>query len=561
MTRSTIGWVVAGLAALCLSSPATAGVEADYKTLFGEEEKALADKGPEGRAELAAKLLDGAKSVGGQKDLQILLCQKAYEYGMKDPSGYPKAIDAMRFLTEAAPDKSAQAQERLLDAVQARYAKSAKADRHRVGEEMMALLVAYGDGRAAARKLTDAAAVYRKAVEIGTDTGSRRIGDIKDKIKQATAALEAEARVTNLKKKLKENPKIAAVRTDLILTYLGEFDSPDEAVKLLTDSLDEKFRTYVPLAAKPVADLEEAACLELAGWYAEVAEKASPAGRAAILGKSKACCQRYLERHADKDSARLKGAMLLAKVIEAQNKAATAAPKSITLDLGKGVTMNLALIPAGKFLMGSSQTDEDRRVYEMPQHEVTISRPFYIGVFEVTQAQYAAVMGVNPSLNVGAKNPVEQVTWDEAVQFCKRLSAKTGKIVRLPTEAQWEYACRAGSDTSLGSANRGAAVGEYAWHCLNTGRGTHPVGQKKSNAWGLYDMLGNVEEWCGDWYVDSYAQAEARDPEGPASGTNRVKRGGGFTADPDRCRPAGRQSEKPNTMDYGVGFRVSADAD
>jgi len=155
---------------------------------------------------------------------------------------------------------------------------------------------------------------------IATGAASGRTGEIRDKIEQTRSRLDAEGRLADLKKKLEENPKSTAARTSLILAYLGEFDNPAEAVKLLSDDLEEKFRTYVPLSARPVAELEEAACLELAYWYAEIAEKASAAGKDVLLGKGKACCQRYLELHTTQDVARLKAAMLLEKIDKAINK-------------------------------------------------------------------------------------------------------------------------------------------------------------------------------------------------------------------------------------------------
>ncbi len=319
MTRSAIVWVVAGLAVLCLSSRVMGDAAADYKTLFGEEERAL-DGGARASAGFAAKLLQAAKGVGGQKDLQALLCEKAYEFGMKDPAGYAPAIEGMKLLAEAAPDKKKHAQEKLLEAYELRFAKSARADRKRLGDELVDLLSDVGDERAAARQLTDALALYRKALGFANGIGSARAGEVADKIRQTTSDIELEARLADLKKKLKDTPKSVATRTSLILAYLGECDTPAEAVKLLSDELDEKFRTYVPLAARPVAELEEGACLELANWYAEMAEKASPAGRGELLGKGKACCQRYLEVHTTQDVARLKAAMLLEKIDKAINK-------------------------------------------------------------------------------------------------------------------------------------------------------------------------------------------------------------------------------------------------
>jgi formylglycine-generating enzyme required for sulfatase activity len=223
--------------------------------------------------------------------------------------------------------------------------------------------------------------------------------------------------------------------------------------------------------------------------------------------------------------------------------------------------MKLVLIPSGKFMMGSPKGEKDRSDNEGPQHEVTLSKPFYMGVYTVTQEQYEQMMGKNPSDFKGATNPVELVSWDGAVEFCKKLSDKTGKKVRLPTEAEWEYACRAGSKTrfSYGDDNDYANLGDYAWYTKNSDNKTHPVGQKKPNEWGLYDMHGNVWQWCSDWYADSYANAGKTDPSGPASGSTRVLRGGCWNFTPLYCRSAYRVRLAPGYRYLSIGFRVVVD--
>jgi len=249
-----------------------------------------------------------------------------------------------------------------------------------------------------------------------------------------------------------------------------------------------------------------------------------------------------------------------------QPKTAAAAPakpqasgpeKNINLDLGGGVTLVLTLIPAGKFTMGSPHSERGRRGNEGPQHEVTISNPFYMGVTEVTQAQYQAIMGANPSDSKGATNPVERVSWDDAMGFCKKLSEKTRQAVRLPTEAEWEYACRAGTRTAYSFGDSDTALGDYAWHHGNSGYTTHPVGLKRPNAWGLYDMHGNVWQWCADWYED-YPKGAVTDPQGPASGSQRVLRGGSWHDGTGHCRAAYRFTsyDLPGSRGSGVGFRV-----
>jgi formylglycine-generating enzyme required for sulfatase activity/serine/threonine protein kinase len=232
--------------------------------------------------------------------------------------------------------------------------------------------------------------------------------------------------------------------------------------------------------------------------------------------------------------------------------------KTITLDLGNKVKMYLVLIPPGSFLMGDNDNNEQR--YEKPPHKVTITQPFYIGKYEVTQAQWEVVMGKNPSSHMHPQNPVENVSWDDCQVFLKKLEEKfsgTGAIFGLPTEAQWEYACRAGSTSQYCFRDSMETLADYAWFRSNSDEDTHPVGKKKSNAWSLYDMHGNVAEWCADWYdPDYYEKSPAQDPTGPLSGTKCVLRGGNYFNNTLDCRAAYRSSDAPQSHSGLVGFRL-----
>ena len=242
---------------------------------------------------------------------------------------------------------------------------------------------------------------------------------------------------------------------------------------------------------------------------------------------------------------------------EGQTSAKADLPKELTLDLGSGVKLDLVLIPAGKFLMGSPLT-EAKRDSDETQHEVTISQPFYMGKHLVTQEQYEKVTGLSPSKYKGAKNPVEKVNWDDAQIFCKKLSTTSGKEVRLPTEAQWEYACRAGSTTAYCFGDSDETLDQYAWYSANSKSTTHAVGEKKPNAWGLYDMHGNLWEWCQDLYVDKYySESPKVDPQGPAKGTGaHVLRGGSWYTSTWDCRSAYRYWGWPGWHEPYDGFRV-----
>jgi formylglycine-generating enzyme required for sulfatase activity len=192
--------------------------------------------------------------------------------------------------------------------------------------------------------------------------------------------------------------------------------------------------------------------------------------------------------------------------------------------------------------MGSTTGSSD----EKPLHSVTISKGFYMGKFEVTQKEWVAIMGSNPSYFEGDNRPVERVSWNDVQEFIKKLNAKEGgDKYRLPTEAEWEYACRAGSNGKWHFGDNENQLGDYAWYTANSGNETKPVGQKKPNAFGLHDMHGNVWEWCQDWYgKDYYGNSPKTDPTGPSSGSYRVYRGGSWpdTAPDARCASELRQS-------------------
>ena len=235
----------------------------------------------------------------------------------------------------------------------------------------------------------------------------------------------------------------------------------------------------------------------------------------------------------------------------------TAAPAPSFEPRRNSIGMELVLIPPGEFKMGSDSDRPD----EKPSHPVVISKAFYLGKYEVTQAQWQEVMGTNPSHFKGDPNrPVERVSWKMVQEFINKLNAKEGhNLYRLPTEAEWEYAARAGSTTKYYFGDDDALLEQYAWFNKNDKGATHPVGQLKPNAWGLYDMMGNVWEWVQDWR-GPYAAGHQVDPQGPATGNARGYRGGGWGYPHIRCRVAFRSYDSPDYV-YGThGFRLAMTA-
>ena len=231
---------------------------------------------------------------------------------------------------------------------------------------------------------------------------------------------------------------------------------------------------------------------------------------------------------------------------------------SHSLPGNKSVSLDFVGIGPGVFQMGS----DNGYLNERPVHEVEISRGFWLGKYEVTQGEWESVMGSNPSYFTGnARRPVDFVSWYDVHEFIGRLNDAAGdSLYRLPTEAEWEYACRAGTTTrwSLGDddGNDESLLDKYAWYDCNDGCDTKAVGGKLPNAWGLYDMHGNVWEWVQDWFGNSYYNSPSLDPSGPDFGSNRVTRGGGFYYDAQSQRSANRGGAPPGAIGANLGVRL-----
>lgn len=236
-------------------------------------------------------------------------------------------------------------------------------------------------------------------------------------------------------------------------------------------------------------------------------------------------------------------------------------PETITIHLSDSVVLEMVYIPPGEFFMGSPDDEADRQADEGPVRKVTISNGFYMGKFVVTQLQWETIMGNNPSVFHGfpdsPQRPVERVSWDDTQLYLERLNALDLGHFRLPTEAEWEYACRAGSTGRYpwGVDSSFRELFHHAWFFSRSIGQSHPVGQKKPNAWGLYDIHGNVWEWVSDWMAP-YADTDEVDPTGPATGQRKIIRSGSWFNEPEALRSANRNAHIPQSRQTNNGFRL-----
>ena len=321
----------------------------------------------------------------------------------------------------------------------------------------------------------------------------------------------------------------------------------------------ERERQRVVAEAKAKAELEEKAKAELEGKERQRLAAIAEQERLRLEAEAKAKAE--LEEKERQRLAVIAEQERLRLVAEAKAKVEAVKARMVSggaFQAGEQLVLVLAVrwVPAGRFTMGSPESEEDRRLDET-QHEVVLSRGFFMAETECTQGQWEMAMGSNPSGSKGANRPVEQVSWSDAVEYCRKLTVKqrdegllpVGWEWRLPTEAEWEYAARAGT-----TGARHGELDAIAWHNNNSGSETHAVGAMQANAWGLHDMMGNVWEWCSDWSGD-YPTGGVTDPTGPKSGSNRIYRGGSWNSVAGYVRSSFRLSFEPGSSNHLVGFR------
>lgn len=244
-------------------------------------------------------------------------------------------------------------------------------------------------------------------------------------------------------------------------------------------------------------------------------------------------------------------------IVEESHKKKQTSDETLSFTVGY-VSFKMIRIEHGTFMMGATPEMDCPNDEEKPVHEVTISKDYYMGETQVTQALWQTVMGDNPSCFNGNNNPVERVSWYDCQEFIEKLNALTGKQFRLPTEAEWEFAARGGNKSRHTRYSGSDDLDSVAWYVGNSGSQTHPVTKKSPNELGLYDMSGNVWEWCNDWYGDDYySNSPSVDPQGPSAGSGRVLRGGCWGNFPRNCRSSVRSWNDPEFRLNCYGFRLA----
>ena len=239
----------------------------------------------------------------------------------------------------------------------------------------------------------------------------------------------------------------------------------------------------------------------------------------------------------------------------ASNSSVSSGGNEISIPVKNGITIDMVKVEAGTFMMGATSEMQNPWDDEKPVREVILTNDYYIGKYEVTQSLWQAVMGTNPSYFKGDNLPVEQVSWDNCLEFIRKLNSLTGRKFRLPTEAEWEYAARGGKKSRGYQYSGSFNISDVAWYNGNSGNKIHPIGMKQANELGVYDMSGNVNEWCQDWY-GSYVSSSQTNPLGANSGSFRVCRGGSWYFGTVNCRSSFRSRGNPDTRSRYLGFRL-----
>jgi len=543
-----------------------------------------------GEAELMLEAVDGMAAAGFNIQpfqVKARLLKRMVEGGLSGEAPQRSAVSdaCVKFAEEAAAGGAVEEASDVLAAAQHALAEPRRRTQQALRTARMAA--------ARTRKPTDKAEQEKKVTEAEGELQAieAALGSLAECAKGLEQARREQEAISAALERLKTQPD----DPDTCLTvgrwqcfYKGDWD---EGLKLLAKASDEALKKLAmeELASKPSKAEDKVARGD--SWW-DLAEKATGKAKTALRqraghwyqealpelasGLVKSKLEKRLTQVPEEETPQPEGASegsrppLAVVPFDAQkakeHQEAWAKYLRLPVETTNAIGIKLVLIPPGEFTMGEGGD----------AHKVTITKPFYLGKYEVTQEEWAAVMGSNPSAFKGPKNPVEKVSWDDCQVFLNRLNEMAGAAQRhqrkrvkgssgavrgsyaLPTEAQWEYACRAGSTGRWYFGDREDEFGGYSWQKQNSEDRTHPVGEKKPNAWGLCDMYGNVWEWCTDWFdKDYYKASPGTDPLGPPSGSQRVHRGGCWNQSPGVWgRSAARHSRTPGERSADLGFRV-----
>ena len=551
------------MAVIVVSAASVAGAQETasekYKATFGAEDKAVRKTLQTlDDLQFSIKLLKAARSSANTGAFRVVLYEKVYEFAVKRSSGYKQAIEAVNYLSRVLPDRRGEWLDKKLKAMTKRYVNSYGAGREEIAKSYLDTMLAVADIKLKDGKTAEAQGLYRRAYSVAVQTKSPLRAEIREKAAKLATVSAGERRTEQFKRALAAKPSTRN-RENLIYHYLTELDSPKDALELITDDVNKDLRNFVPFAAGPITDLDAKACIDLAKWYESLAKRPmSSKGRFNIYRRAREYYGKYMSLGDKTDLEQLLAKKAVARLDKAMDKMD---PNRLTIDCGGGVSMRLIRLKTGKFLLGSPVGETSRDSDEGPRITVEISKPFYIGLTEVTQRQYTAVMGADSSTVKGPTHPVTNVSSANAFAFCKKVSALVSRKVRLPTEAEWEYACRAGSTTAFYFGNDSKGLGAYAWtsenSAVNKKPQPHAVGGKQPNAWGLFDMHGNVRELALRPYSSlGYAGAGSIDPQDPAKCRSTLQQRGGSAGRSASYSRSANRFIGSSAGDSFTGFRV-----
>ena len=517
---------------------------ASVKAIFKDE---FAGKTPQSRTKLCRKLIDESRKLGNDHAAQFVMLKEAHDQALilgDAELTFETISDMGKVFSIDATLYEADAVLALSKNVRTPQASAGLATR---AQDVAERLADREDYDAAGKLLTVATALASKSLDKGLQ---KSVGD---RLKAVQLAKDEFARFNAARDKLAADPRDRDANLTVARYLCLNKEDWGNGLVYLSRTGDSGWKETAEWDLATAQGNANAADLGNR-WYALV-EKASPALKPVAQHRA-----RFWYAKAAGQATGLEKALIEKRMAEL---APLNAPllKPIELPLADNVKITFRYIPAGRFSMGSPP-DEMYRKDNETQHPVTITRPFYLGQTEVTQAQWQAVTNGNPATHKGDPNlPVETIDWETANAYCQALTkafAARQLKFRLPTEAEWEYACRAGSTTMFHFGGDPGKLGEYAWFADNSKKATHPVGQLKANAWGLYDMYGNVGEWCLDSF-GPYESKAAIDPNQQTSSDRRMLRGGNYWSGMESIsffRSAGRGANSPNENKPYAGLRV-----